>query len=61
MKRITYIKGTINDCGTITYSGWVVDTKDYTESYTHFISYDKLTRKEIKEKLLEKYYKEHII
>lgn len=53
MAKIQVSSEIYNKGGTIYYAGWVND------EYVHFLSYDKLSKGEIKSKLLKKYNKEH--
>ena len=53
MAKIEVSSEIYNKGGTIYYAGWVNDT------YVHFLSLDKLSKSEIKNKLLKKYNKEH--
>ena len=53
MAKIQISSEIYNNGGTIYYAGWVND------EYVHFLSYDKLSKNEIKSKLLDKYNKEH--
>ena len=55
MTKIDILDPICNPNGVIYYSGFV-----YGE-YTHFLGYDKLTKKEIKTKLLDKYNNLHNI
>lgn len=51
MAKITIVDEICNAGGTIYYAGFVNGV------YTHFLSYDKLKKSEIKSKLLDKYNK----
>ena len=53
MAKVELLEPINNQCGTIYYAGFV------NGSYTHFLGYDKLKTKEIKEKLLAIYRKNH--
>lgn len=52
MAKIELLEPISNAGGTIYYAGFV------NGLYTHFLGYDKLTKKEIKDKLLDKYNKD---
>lgn len=51
MAKIQVSSEIYNKGGTIYYAGWVNDT------YVHFLSYDKLSKGQIKSKLLDRYNK----
>lgn len=53
MAKIQVSSEIYNKGGTIYYAGWV------NNEYVHFLSYNKLSKSEIKSKLLDKYNKEH--
>ena len=53
MAKIEPLEPIYNKGGTIYYAGWVND------EYVHFLSLDKLSRSDVKSKLLKKYNKEH--
>lgn len=53
--KIDLIEPQYNACGTIYYAGFV------NGLWTHFLSLDKLSKREIKQQLLEKFKKEHIL
>ena len=53
MAKIQVSSEIYNNGGTIYYAGWVND------EYVHFLSLDKLSRSDVKSKLLKKYNKEH--
>lgn len=53
--KIKLIEPQFNASGTIYYAGFVNGV------WTHFLSLDKLSRQDVKTKLLEKFKKEHIL
>lgn len=53
MAKIDVLEPIHNGCGTIYYAGFV------NGEYVKFLGYDKLSKSEIKSKLLDRYNKEH--